>query len=172
MRIRLDALANVAIIVVCCAATTQVVLRIRREHAIPRPPVTLKAGERLSVQGVNWALAERTAVLVISANCRYCVASMPFYRSLVARRDLERARVRFVVLASDEPAVLSRYLGTHGLNIDQTGHVAAREMRIRGTPTLLVVSGSGVVEALWAGQLDSPTQQRVQAALFPGKPRP
>lgn len=172
MRIRLEALANVAIIVVCCAATVQVVLRIRQEQVIQRPPVLLKAGERLSVQGVNWTLADRTVVLVVRANCGYCAASMPFYKSLVVRRDLERARVRFVVLTTDEPTVLSRYLSSQGVTADQTRRVASREMRIRGTPTLLVVSPSGVVEALWAGQLDGQSQQRVQAALFPAGPRP
>ena len=60
-------------------------------------------------------------------------------------------------------SALARYLRLHGLTVDQIVSVA--QSRVRGTPTLLLVDRSGVIEAVWLGKVSRDVEQEIISAV-------
>ena len=79
---RVEFVANIAIIV---AAVLLVALAINRFLLKPKSaPINqaadyLKAGDKVTLPGFDWTRSERTLVMALSTNCRYCTESAPWY---------------------------------------------------------------------------------------------
>ena len=119
MSSRLERAANIATIVTCvmiCVALGTLLLRNREPQR--SGPAT---GEEIlaQVKGVNFGSAEATVVFVVRSTCQYCTESLPFYRSLVDRRNSKSASVRFVAVSAEPTDVVSRYLLNGGVKFDQ-----------------------------------------------------
>jgi len=110
----------------------------------------LKAGDDLSAAW-HRDLPARALILVFDSKCPFCNASMSFYRKL--RKQLQRDAVLKLVAVSVEPASISGpHLASHGLDVDNLITISADLLKIRGTPTLLLVI-NGRIQRLWVGKL-------------------
>jgi hypothetical protein len=153
------------VISVVCAAI--VIWQFGRSYftSSARPSdATVPIGAKIQLPGISWSDSPRTVVLALSAKCQYCRLSARFYRSLIGAAEPQRFRV---VAAMREPIEESKSdlvaLGLEGLrDIRQTDLQA---LRIRGTPTLLIVNRRGTVEASWTGNLPADQQEAVFTAL-------
>jgi hypothetical protein len=93
---------------------------------------------------------------------------MPFYSTLL-KRSIEtgqKGRLQLAVV-SMEPVETSRiYLEQHGLEIPTVTAVKRGDLKVSGTPTLLLVDRSGAVQRIWRGKLSPPQENEVlEAAL-------
>jgi hypothetical protein len=92
---------------------------------------------------------------------------MPFYRALIAERSREpqdKLRIVAVVLAERDQAKAFRYIGEHGLGVDEVVALAGAQqdmLRVAGTPTILIADSAGLVGSLWVGKLSIPAQRQV-----------
>jgi hypothetical protein len=82
---------------------------------------------------------------------------MPFYKHLSEMRA--QGQLQLVVLSQEPVDVMRAYVREHGLDVD--GVVQGGEIQTPGTPTLLVVTKGGAVEASWIGQLSTAQEQEV-----------
>jgi hypothetical protein len=105
-----------------------------------------------------------TVVLFVSAHCKFCTASMPFYTriSTLHPKNSEAFRLLAITPSGRETvAEAQQYLAGHHLPVDGIGQLGFDTFGIHGTPTLALVDPSGHVFRAWAGQLPRETEDEV-----------
>ena len=160
---KLETATNIAILLTCVLASTVLVrklnlFRLGNNNAI----YALKTGDVIPPPwGVRPRANETTVVAVVRSTCRFCTASIPFYREvmLTGRRASSSRPVRFVVVSDETSAVTAAYLSSHGLSGAQIISAPAATLRVAGTPTLLVVDESGIIRDRRVGQLSLEMQR-------------
>jgi hypothetical protein len=103
--------------------------------------------------------ADVAVVVAVSSTCRHCADSMPFYRALIRAARGGRSSVRTVFTATEPVDTIRRYLSENGVAPDRIVPTPDG-LLVRGTPTLFVVRGSGVIVDGWLGRL-APRQEQV-----------
>jgi thioredoxin-related protein len=124
-------------------------------------------GETIEVPGVDFSVADQTLVLVVRKGCGWCERSMPFYREITANKSLTE-RTRLVAAAPDPVAVSIEDLAKSGVRFEQVVQVSLGQVRVRGTPTAILVGQDGKVRKIWPGWLSDERQQEVLSALKTG----
>jgi thioredoxin-related protein len=123
-----------------------------------------REGETIAVPGVSFTSRDRTLLLVTQKGCRYCDQSMPFYQALGADDALGK-RTQIVLLAPDEEAVSREELAQRGVRVDKVIRMSLSQLKVRGTPTAIVVNRQGVIERVLPGLLDEARQAQLMDAL-------
>ncbi|MYA79388.1 MAG: hypothetical protein F4X39_02525 [Acidobacteriia bacterium] len=164
----LDLIATGAFIVLCCVAIFWFVEN-RIERA-PRQASGIAVGDAMpEVLPIEYEAHDRTLILVLSADCRFCVESTPFYKSLVeSLQDTSELReeVQVVAVVTEDEDTSDSFISSAGLQeIPLFSGVKLRNLRVRGTPTLLLVDRQGIVVNLWRGKLVRGAEQEVLKAL-------
>ncbi len=168
----IDPTLNVAIILV---SVLIVVAFIRAGHrSSPLPAVPLKRsidpiGRQVFVEGIDWSKSEQTMVLFLSTQCGYCKKSEPFYHRLNGEpRDPQAARLIAVFPQPNQNG--KEYLEQAHIVVDDLRQRPATDLRVRGTPTLVLVDRNGIVRNKWEGLL-SPAQEAEVMTLLQTKPK-
>jgi len=132
----------------------------------PRPPV---GGQQLvglnikqSLPGVDWAKNKRTLVLALSTQCHYCTDSAPFFQRIQKEAAKNVKMVAVLPQAVDDSR---KYLEGEGVRVDDVKQTQLGSIGVTGTPTLLLVDGSGKVTDAWQGKLQPEQETRVLAVL-------
>jgi hypothetical protein len=89
---------------------------------------------------------------------------MPFYRMLMSLRKAE-PDIRVVGLSPEDISVSDQYLQKHQVRFDSVLKVPLSRLKVRGTPTAILVDRAGVVQAIWPGMLDEAKQQELLLTL-------
>jgi hypothetical protein len=128
----------------------------------PPAPSAYKIGDRLEeVKGLDITLAEKTLVLYLRSTCKFCTASMPFYRTIAQRSGA----ARLAVVGPEPEEVLRDYVDQHSFVPDALVSVPFGRLRFAGTPTLALLDANGRMLAIWRGQLPPNTEAEVRQAL-------
>jgi hypothetical protein len=130
----------------------------------PAAPPIYQAGEQIQVRGVDFATTDRTLLLVVRQGCRFCDESMPFYRKL-GTDSAVTARTRIVLVAPDDESVSREELARHGVQVAQVVTVPLGDLKVRGTPTAIIVNRTGTVQRVLTGRLDDAGQEALVEAL-------
>jgi peroxiredoxin len=136
----------------------------------PTSPPRIAKGDRLEVPNVNWEQNEKTLVFFLIKDCRYCQASAPFYRQLLA--DAAERNVKVLAILPNSAKEAKEYVQHLELPIDdlQTGSLAS--YKIPGAPSVLFVDKQGIVKSAWLGATQGREQEMRDdlIALFAAKP--
>jgi hypothetical protein len=168
----LEAAANVAVVVLCAVAVTQVAWHQPRRTETPGAgPVgdsvlrsRYSVGQQAPlVPNTAYADAECTVLLALKSTCRYCSDSMAFYGRLQHR--IQDAHGHLVVLWQDTAGLARDYLQGHRLSVDSVVLVSFARLGIPGTPTLMLVDPAGMVRGVWIGYLAEAEQNEVLSAV-------
>jgi hypothetical protein len=136
----------------------------------PQPAPTYAVGEPIKVAGVDFRSAEQTLVLVVRKGCRFCDESMPFYKQLGDDIAIKKT-TRLVIAAPDDEVVSREELAKQAVRVDQVVKVKGGELKVRGTPTAILVDRGGTVRQVLVGRLDETKQRDLIAALrTPARP--
>lgn len=171
MERRLQLASSIAFLVLCLVGTA---LGIRELVRVPPPPppqvanVAVPAarpprpvyqpGERMQISGVNFAAADRTLMLVVQKGCSFCEVSMPFYQRLGADAAIAK-RTRLVAVAPDEVTISQADFAKFGVRVDQVVQSSLSQIKVRGTPTAILVDRNGVIEQVLSGRLTESQEQ-------------
>ena len=165
MAMRLQAAANVAVLLASVGVLWMAWQR--SQPTGPEPPPTYAVGEQMdAVDGVDFRRSERTLVLALREDCRFCQDSVPFYQKLsaaagaIAGRDLQ-----FTVVSTDTQTALSMYLKANHVEVDHIVSIRPGALKIPGTPLLLMVDSDGVVQRVWRGRLAADQEKEVFQVL-------
>lgn len=121
--------------------------------------VGLEVGSQLNLVGLGESLEQKTVLLVLSTRCRFCVESMPFYRELI--NAVSSKDTRFVAIFPEEIGIGKAFLSEHGLPEIETLQSKLSDIKVRGTPTVILTNRNGVVESFWMGKLDTQKQKEL-----------
>jgi len=155
-RIRLlETLTNVALLIACVAVTG---LAITRYVSTSNADVASSAAFRHSEgevvrppEPVTFASHERTALLFLSSQCRFCTESMPFYAELSKVR--RSGQLQLVAAGYEEQRSLAEYVAAHGVAVDHAVSIEPGHFKFPGTPSIVLVDSSGRVLGQWNGAL-------------------
>lgn len=169
MRITFDRAANLATLLFC-VATIALLARQSSEStaAAIYDSSSLRPGEVSSeLKALLPSQADRSLVVALAPSCELCTESLPFYRELARELDEQGDQVPLIAaLDSPESLALERdRLGEQDVGFDHLVAADFRQLRLLGTPTVLLVGPDGEVLDLWIGRLDERDQKEVLKAV-------
>ncbi len=162
---RLDRAANWAIILTALMAVTVFISRASGvgPFGTPEsgaPPPIYEVGDPVEVPNARFESARQTLLMVMDSNCRYCTESMPFYRRLLEANAKGAAGTRTVAIGTEPVETIQAYLRSHGVTIEAIAD-AEKQLKVAGTPTLLLVDNAGRVSQMWRGRLSEAGERDV-----------
>jgi hypothetical protein len=157
---KLEVAANVAIIVVAVVLCA-VLVKTYLFAPAAQPAQQSLVGARVSVPEVDWRANGRTLVLVLQKGCRFCTESAPFYQRLAR----ESGPVHLVAVLPQQVEEARGYLRELNVPVAEVRQASFQDLGIRGTPTLLLVNGEGVVTGSWFGKLPPDKEEAVLGRL-------
>jgi thioredoxin-related protein len=158
---KVEFLAHIAVIVIAVLLGVVLVKRFLLTHTnknTARPEITV--GTRLSLPGIDWTKSGLTMLLVLSKDCRYCTESAAFYQRL-ALEKAKHANTRLIAVFPQAVEVGQNYLTDIGVAVDDVKKVTPTDLGVRGTPTLILVDGTGTVQKVWPGKLPPDKESEV-----------
>ncbi|MGO8736360.1 MAG: peroxiredoxin family protein [Terriglobia bacterium] len=161
----LQNVANIATIVVSVLLSF-VLIKVFLLPQPGRPPTGAQPlvglNMKQSLPGVVWAKNKRTLVLALSTQCHFCTDSAPFFQ----RIGKETAKNVKMVAVLPQPAGDGRkYLEGEGVHVDDVKQAQLSTIGVTGTPTLLLVDGTGKVADAWQGKLQPEQEAAVLTIL-------
>jgi peroxiredoxin len=144
---RLEAATN--IVIVCVALLAGYVLI--RDHMPRSLPPQVKVGERLKIAGVDWSTHRQTLVFALQTGCRYCAESAQFYSDAVTK--LRAANVHSLAILPQPIAESAVYFKHLNVQIEDVRQGSLGDLKVRATPTLMLVDRSGMIKNVWVGRL-------------------
>jgi hypothetical protein len=160
---KIELVANLAIIVVAILLGIVLVrsyLWPTAKEAGPKAPPVNLVGRKLSLPDMDWSKSERTLVLILQANCRFCTESAPFYREL-SKRQATQSKLNLIAVLPNPIDDAKSYLGSMGVTVSEIRQAPLSSIGASGTPTLVMVDSSGVVTDAWKGRLDGTGEAEV-----------
>lgn len=143
-RSRVDLVLGVAAVLAVSLAVVSLISLARS-----RPDVQeYKPGQLLAdLPEIQLRVDRPTLLIFFSPFCKPCIDSMDFYRRLMA----EPHAARIVLVGREGLNELTECVSEYRLQPDQIVSIGRRPIRIRGTPTLVLVGRNGIVGRVWDG---------------------
>jgi peroxiredoxin len=164
MKNKVEVAANVVVIVLAVVIGS-VFLKDRFASRGPAPN-EVKAGDQLpGLQAYDWKAHDRTLVLALRNGCHSCEDSMPFYRRLAKLEQSNQIGVHLIAVFPDDPAAVRQVVETQQLSIEVVAGFELGQVRVQGTPTLMLVDEKGRVSKAWFGELPAAEEAEVIAAI-------
>jgi hypothetical protein len=164
---RAELFANIAIVIVAILLSVVLVKRFILDSNEPPNPAEanqLAPGDRVPLEGIEWVKSGHTVLLVLQKGCRYCTESAPFYQRLT-QETANRTDVKLIALFPQTVTEGKKYLAEIGVNITDIRQVSPKQVKVSGTPTLILVNESGVAVDIWKGKLPPDAESQVLSKL-------
>lgn len=177
MASNLDRALNLVTVMACVAIVSLAVQRFaqseRSDASAPSSQVerrptrpTYASGERLAgLDQVDFSRTEKTVVIFATTYCPYCINSMPFYRTLTGDAGRTRGAFQVVVVGPEPIDTLTGFVRQHQLQVDGVVSVPPGQLKVWGTPTLIVTNRKGAVERVWVGEQGPAARAAIAAIL-------
>jgi thiol-disulfide isomerase/thioredoxin len=167
MKAKLEAIANVTVIVVALAAGYMV---LNGKVARPHLPQSIAAGDQLGqVPGIDWSRHRRTLVLALNSDCHFCQDSAPFYQRLAKAQPAGAQDVAIVAVFPNDAEAVRQVIKDEGLALRSIPAVPLEKLGVVGTPTLMLVDSQGRVERTWFGLLTAREEVEVMRVVSGGR---
>jgi thioredoxin-related protein len=164
---RVELFANIAIILVAISLVVVLAKRFIFPGSVPDPTsdsAQSNLGSKPSLPDADWSKSNKNLLLVLSDSCKYCTESAPFYQRLV-QEQAQRKTFRLTAVFPQPVSDGRNYLNGLGVAIDDVRQLSPGAIKIRGTPTLLLVDNAGVVTNEWLGKLPPEKEAEVLGQL-------
>jgi hypothetical protein len=126
------------------------------------PPPAYASGQRIDVPAAWYDSSPKTLIIFGRASCVACEKAQPFLKGLVTRLNGRAAAVfAHPAGAADQDTAFARSLGIPSDRIV----VAGADLRVRATPTLVLVNKNGTVLDAWEGAGPPERQSSIVKAI-------
>lgn len=121
----------------------------------------------LALRGtVDFARSRRTLLVVVRSDCRFCTASKALYSELLKRERAMPDSVRVFLVGPPTDIGFPDYMTDIGFAPHRRVQISGDDLRVVGTPTLLLVDHRGRIENTWLGKLASDEEAAVLDTIF------
>lgn len=148
---------NIAVLVVALVLSALLVKKFFFQPA-QNPDYRIAANATLSINGINWADSDRTVLVALEKECKYCSESAQFYRRLAAG-IASQTNMRLIAVFSEKESEAEAYLRQLEVPIRELRYVSLSSLGIKSVPTLAILDRNGVVTDMWVGKL-SPLEEK------------
>jgi thiol-disulfide isomerase/thioredoxin len=162
-----ELLANIAIIVVAIVVCVVLVKRFvinSEETNNANEFKEISAGEKISLPDLDWTKSDKTLLVVIEKGCHFCSDSAAFYQR-IAQETASRKNVKLVAVFPHGVDEGREYLKSLGVPITELRQAPLNALKVKGTPTLILVNNAGMVTDTWLGQLSPDKESEVFSRL-------
>jgi hypothetical protein len=122
-------------------------------HPVPPP---YAAGDRFEdIPDLDPAAASSTIVLWVDSRCPACTASAAFYRRLTT----QPLRARVVVMGRQRSQILQTFVDTSGLHAAQVISVGDLPLKLKMTPTIVLIGPDSLVRSAWEGRRQTAAEE-------------
>ena len=129
-------------------------------------PASVKVGDQLpSLPRYDWNAHDHVLVLALKDGCRFCEESIPFYRKLAELEKSNQIDAHLIAVLPDDPAVVRQLVETQQLAVEAFPGIELSQVKVEGTPTLILVDRQGRVSKVWIGELAAAGQADVVTAI-------
>ena len=164
MKEKLEVVTNIVLIGLACVIGYHF-WQARRTAENP-PPAWVKVGDQLpSLPAYDWKAHDRTLVLALRNGCRFCEESIPFYRKLAELEKSNQLDAHLIAVFPDDLADVRRLVETERLAVEAFPGIELSQVKVEGTPTLILVDRQGRVSKVWIGELAAAGQAEVVTAI-------
>ena len=119
---------------------------------------------RLIINGVNWADSDRTVLVALAKECKYCSESAEFYRRLAAGIT-SQTNTRLIAVFSEKESEAEAYLKQLEVPIRELRYASLSSLGIKSVPTLAILDRNGVVTDMWVGKLSPLKESALMSKL-------
>ena len=126
---------------------------------------------RLAIKDVDWTKTDRTLLIALGKECKYCAESARFYRRLV-QALADKDDTRMIALFSEKEVGGEAYLKELGISVSDLSYVSLSSVGIKELPTLAIVDRNGTVIDMWVGRLPPRIESAVMHKLNLTETRP
>lgn len=169
---KLERLTYICLITLCVVSAGTLINRDWLAHKAQKQmgsPVTL-VGKKLDIPGVTWSASQISAVVFLSTECRYCEASMPFYRRLVSEhRQTASSRVSLLAISFEPSESVNSHLTSEQVQFDHVYQIAQPNRLLPGTPTFLIVDKNGIIQRAAFGELPTSKEDEMLQIVKTGQ---
>lgn len=142
---------NVAILAVALTLSAFLVKRFSLKPA-QDSNYQIATDARLVINGVNWSDSDRTVLVAMAKDCKFCSDSAEFYRRL-ATGITSQPGTRLIALFSNKESEGEAYLKQLEVPIREVRYVSLSSLGIKNVPTVAILDRNGVVTDMWVGKL-------------------
>jgi peroxiredoxin len=161
---KIETATNIAIIVAVFLISFILVKSYWLKPATGLHP-TIAKGQKLNLDSLNWTPQKSTLVLALSTNCHFCTESAPFYRRVAVASQKQGLPL---VAVFPQPVQEARnYLSHQGLSFNEVLQAPLSNIQVGGTPTLLLIDQTGVVQRVWIGKLSAEQEKEALGIIAP-----
>ena len=157
----LEVLTN--IITVCVLAFFVVVI-LQKQHSGRNQPIKGAEPEVGSqygpIAGLDFTQSDKTLVLAISSECKFCRASAPLYRQLRERSEHNKA-VKLVMIHPSSDSTFGEFSRQNGLGEVSVFPADFEDLKLIRTPALVLVNRGGRIQKVWIGKLSEKQEAEV-----------
>src|SRR6185437_15292355 len=126
----------------------------------------LSPGEKISApHGYDWHNHAPTLVVAVRQGCVYCERSYPFYRRLEGLEHSNNLKAHMLIVMPDDSVSGAALLKSQGMFSQSVPSTVLSDIKVSGTPTLLLVDANGRLLQSWVGELDSSKAEALVAQL-------
>jgi rhodanese-related sulfurtransferase len=154
---------NIAILVVAIVLSTVLVKKFFLPGA-HNSDYRIAPDARLIINGINWADSERTVLVALGKECKYCSDSAEFYRRLAAG-IAGQTNTRLIALFSEKESDGEAYLKHLAVPIPEVRYTSLSSLGIKSVPTLVILDRNGVVNDIWVGKLSPLKESALMSKL-------
>lgn len=169
---KLERLTYMCLITLCVVSAGTLINRDWLAHKAQKQmesPTTL-VGKKLDIPGVTWNSSQISAVVFLSTECRYCEASMPFYRRLInEHHQAANGKVSLVAISLEPSDYVKTHLASEQVQFDHVYQMETPNKLLHGTPTFLIVDKNGVIQRAAFGELPASREDEMLQIVKTGQ---
>jgi rhodanese-related sulfurtransferase/thioredoxin-related protein len=120
-------------------------------------------GKAFTIEGVDFSVSNQTLLLALDKDCRFCAQEVPFYQQIA---NSARAKgVKVIVAFQHDPQEGRKYLSDHQIDLSETMRLRFQNLKLAGTPTLVLLNSHGSQIGKWEGELPEPVHEYILGIL-------
>lgn len=105
------------------------------------------------VPNLNEDSYEKSVILILNTDCKYCNASMGFYKKLASVKYDTQSK-QLVALFLQPQEVVNKYVNEKGFPVRSISSASFEKLKVGLTPTIVVVNNRRQIIKSWFGQLE------------------
>jgi thioredoxin-related protein len=165
----IDPALNLAIFLVCVFLVVVAFIRAEYPQTAASPTSQAQRGKEhigrwVFLEGMDWSKSDQTLVMFLSTTCSYCKKSEVFYRQLTSE-PIDHKKVRLIAVFPQPSKDGKEYLDRTGIRVDDVRQRVANDLKVKGTPTLVLVNRDGIAMNEWEGLLTATQEAEVMTHL-------
>ena len=120
-------------------------------------------GKQISIENFDFSTNKKNVFIVMMKGCRFCEASMAFYKKLIQQN--QNNNIKIIAVFPPESPEIETYLKKYGIIGFEIKYLHPSSLETEATPTIIVTDETGKIIKYWIGSLSEEKEMEVTTFL-------